>query len=92
MAEGQGCVTFGSGAGNSWLEAFVKFWPVRAVLVDADVRAGCHRNRPSRWLILALVFVWLRDQLAAKIDPAENFFCFVFNWISFQLCWQVDLA
>lgn len=43
------------------------------LLVYADVCAGCHRHRPSRWLILALVFVWLRDQLAAKIDPAENF-------------------
>lgn len=91
MAEEQGCVTFGSSAGNSWLEAFAKLWPVGALLVYADVHAGCHRNRPSRWLILALVFVRLRDQLAAKIDPAENFFVFL-NWVSFQLCWQADLA
>lgn len=95
VAEGQGCVTLGSSAGNSWLQAFVKLWSVRALLVYADVCTGCHQNRPSRWFLLARVFVWLWDQLAAKIGPAENFFFYFFyflNCISFQLCWQVDLA
>lgn len=53
-------------------------WPVGALLVYADVCAGCHQNRPSHWLILALVFVRLQDQLAAKTDSAGNFFFFFF--------------
>lgn len=82
VAEGQGCVSFGSSVGNSWLEAFVKFWPAGALLVYADVCAGCRRNWPCRWLILALVFVRLWHQLAAKIDPAENFFFFKLDELS----------
>lgn len=89
VAEGQGCVTFGSSTGNSWLEAFVKLWPVGALLVYADVCAGCHRNRPSRGLILALLgcgISWL-----PKLILLKTFFFFL-NCISFQLCWQMDLA
>lgn len=56
----------------------MKVWPVGALVFYADVCAGCHRNRPSHWLVLALVFARLWDQLAAKIDPTENF-SFVFK-------------
>lgn len=86
MAKGQDSVTFGSDASKSWLEAFGKLWPGgrHFCFTLTRVQAATGTDPLASSLMLALMSVWLRDQLGEEIDPAENlFFFFKKIWISY---------